>query len=199
MTAARTQRDLQQHGPVVAVVVARAGSKGVPGKNTAMIAGKPCIVWTIEHALAADAVDETVVSSDSDKVLTIAREMGVRAHQRSDALASDTARVDEALREAVGWFEREEPGGAKIGAAVLLYGNVPVRPAGLVERAVALWQESGCDSVQSYTPVGKYHPWWQVRLGTDGKVEPWEGDRLFHGIYRRQELPPSLIPDGGVV
>jgi N-acylneuraminate cytidylyltransferase len=182
-------------GPVVAVVVARAGSKGVPGKNTAIVAGRPCVAWTIGHALAA-GVDAVVVSSDSDEVLGIAGEMGAAAHRRSEALASDTARVDAALREAVGWFEASR---GPIGAAVLLYGNVPVRPSGCVDRAVALWRETGCDSVQSYAPVGKFHPWWQVRLDDGGVVRAWEGERLFGGVYRRQELPASFVPDGGVL
>ncbi len=197
--AACAQQPPQHPGLVVAVVLARAGSKGVPGNNTAMIAGKPCVSWTIEHALAAEAVNMVLVSSDSEDVLSLAREMGVRAHQRSDALASDTARVDDALRAAIEWFVLDESTGERIDAVVLLYGNVPVRPRGLIDRAVALWQESDCDSVQSYAPVGKHHPWWQTRLGDGGKVEPWEGTQLFNGIYRRQELPPSFVPDGGVV
>jgi GxxExxY protein len=182
-------------GVVIAVVLARAGSKGVPGKNVAEVGGRPCVAWTIGHALTA-RVDAVVVSSDSDEVLEIAGAMGALAHRRSDVLASDTARVDDALREAVAWYEAE---GGQVAAAAMLYGNVPVRPAGLLERAVALWRESGCDSVQSYAPVGKFHPWWQCRVGEDGRVEPWEGERLFHGVYRRQELPASYVPDGGVV
>lgn len=191
---------LADRGRVAAVVVARAGSRGVPGKNVAEIAGKPCVAWSIEHAQRAALVDEVVVSSDSEEVLEIARELGARAHRRSKELATDTARVDDALREAVAWCEAERgPGNRPLGGAVLLYGNVPVRPAGLVDRAVRLWRESGCDSVQSYAPVGKHHPWWQCRLDDEGRVSPWEGERLFGGVYRRQELPPSFVPDGGVV
>lgn len=176
------------------MVLARAGSKGVPGKNVAPVAGRPCVAWTIKHALGAGV--PVVVSSDSGEVLEIARGMGALAHRRSDALATDTARVDDALREAVLWFEAEH---GPVAAAGMLYGNVPVRPAGLLGRAAALWRESGCDSVQSYAPVGKFHPWWQARIGGDGRVTPWEGERLFHGVYRRQELPPAYVPDGGVV
>lgn len=189
----------QQPGPGIAVVLARAGSKGVPGKNTTILAGKPCVAWTIEHALAATCLDTVLVSSDSDEILSIALDTGVHAHKRSDVLASETARVDDALREAIEWFERKDSPHTHIGAVVLLYGNVPVRPSGLIDRAVALWRKTGCDSVQSYAPVGKNHPWWQARFGEDGKVEPWEGKQLFNAIYRRQELPPSYIPDGGVV
>jgi hypothetical protein len=154
----------QHAGLVVAVVLARAGSKGVPGKNTALVAGKPCVAWTIEHAMAAKAVDVVVVSSDCDEVLAIAGEMGALPHRRPDALAGDTARVDDALRDAVAWYEGDPQHPGTIGAAVLLYGNVPVRPGGLIDRGVALWQQTGCDSVQSYEPVGKYHPWWQTRV-----------------------------------
>lgn len=191
-------------GTVVAVVVARAGSKGVPGKNLAPIAGRPCVVWTIEQAVRAQSVDEVVVSSDSEAILDLASEMGATPHRRSDALATDTARVDDALREAVLWLERDAAARAqgethRVGGAVLLYGNVPVRPPGLIDRAVDLWRTSGCDSAQSYASVGKYHPLWQVRLGADGRVTPWEGERLFGGVYRRQELSPSFVPDGGVL
>jgi CMP-N,N'-diacetyllegionaminic acid synthase len=83
---------------------------------------------------------------------------------------------------------------------VILYGNVPVRPADLTDRAVKLLVESGADSVQSYAPVGKYHPWWMARVDPDsGTVRPWEGDVLNHGIFRRQDLPPVYVPDGGVI
>jgi len=181
---------------VIAVVVARAGSKGVPGKNVAPVGGRPCVGWSIEHALSAQLVDAVVVSSDSPDILSLAERMGVICHRRSDALSSDTARVDDALREAVCWYEKERGG---IAGAAMLYGNVPVRPPGLLDRAVSLLRVSGCDSVQSYAPVGKFHPWWQCRVGDDGRVKAWEGGRLFNGVYRRQDLPSAYVPDGGVL
>jgi CMP-N-acetylneuraminic acid synthetase len=85
---------------------------------------------------------------------------------------------------------------------VILYANVPVRPGGadLIDRAVARLIETGCDSVQSYAPVGKYHPWWMTRIDVaTGDVRPWEGDVLNHNIFRRQDLPPCYVPDGGVI
>ncbi len=83
---------------------------------------------------------------------------------------------------------------------VLLYANVPVRPLDLIDRAIDLLVRSDADSVQSYAPVGKHHPWWIARVDAgDGRVKPWEGDVLNHGVYRRQDLPPAFIPDGGVL
>src|SRR5690606_7841415 len=40
---------------------------------------------------------------------------------------------------------------------------------------------------------------WMVRVAGDGRLTPWEGDELFHGVYRRQNLPPAHVPDGGVI
>ena len=58
--------------------------------------------------------------------------------------------------------------------------------------------ESGCDSVQSYQPVGKHHPWWTCTVASDGRVGAWDGGELFHGCFRRQDLPPAHIPDGAI-
>lgn len=186
-------------GPAVAIILARGGSKGVPAKNRAPVAGRPCIEWTIDHALTARRVAAMAVSSDDPQILYLARARGVLALDRPAELASDTARVDDAARDALRRMERAglaEPGPST--PVVLLYGNVPVRPAGLVDRAVDLLLETSADSVQSYAPVGKHHPWWMVRLDDRGGVRPWEGDVLNHGVFRRQDLPPAFIPDGGV-
>lgn len=183
----------------VAVILARAGSKGVPGKNVALVGGRPCIAWTIEAARASRLVRATVVSTDDPQAQAIAREAGVRVVDRPAFLASDSARVDDAVRHAVEatgdvWTEPRSRD-----AIVILYANVPVRPAGLIDRAVRLFEESGCDSVQSYAPVGKFHPWWMARLSDGGMVKPWEGEVLNHGVYRRQDLPAAWVPDGGVL
>jgi len=187
----------------LAVILARGGSKGVPGKNIAPLAGKPCLQWTIEQARSARCIDEIVVSTDSSAIAAIAQENGVLIHHRSAALASDTTRVDDALRDAVGWFDQwqatHHPGTPGASIVVMLYGNVPIRPDDLIDRAFDRLIETGCDSVQSYVNTGKYHPLWQVQLDDDASVRPWQGTRLFGGIYRRQELPEALVPDGGVV
>jgi N-acylneuraminate cytidylyltransferase len=176
-----------------AIVLARSGSKGVPGKNVAMIAGKPCIAWTILHARESRHVSRVVVSTDCAVAAAIAREYGAEVVQRPQELASDTARVDDAARHAWKFLAPREA------VCVLLYANVPVRPVDLTDRAVGLLLSSGCDSVQSYQHCGKHHPWWTARVGEDGSVAPWQGEVLNAGVYRRQDLPPAFVPDGGVI
>ncbi|MBA4038886.1 MAG: acylneuraminate cytidylyltransferase [Planctomyces sp.] len=179
----------------VAIVLARAGSRGVPGKNTAPLAGRPCIAWTIEHALRSSSVRRVVVSTDSPAAAEASEQLGAQVVRRPPELASDTATVDAAARHACDAAGLDDDH-ARV---VILYANVPVRPSDLTDRAVRLLDESGCDSVQSYQPSGKHHPWWTARLGDDGAVSPWQGQLLNHGVYRRQDLPPAFVPDGGVI
>ncbi len=184
------------------IILARGGSKGVPGKNTAIVGGRPCIAWTIDAALASGSAALVAVSSDDRAARAIAEQSGCAVIHRPEHLASDAATIDDAARHAV--LELEDRGMAPQpqspdAAIIILYANVPVRPAGLIDAATALLSGSGCDSVQSYQPVGKNHPWWTARLDEGGVVRPWEGDVLNHGVFRRQDLPPAYIPDGAVI
>ena len=186
---------MKQEDPTraLAVVLGRAGSKGVPGKNAAMVGGKPCVAWTIQAAIDTQLVKQTLVSTDMEEVANVAHQMGAATIDRPTELASDTATIDDAARDAV---QRFDPLGT--GPIVILYANVPIRPQGLIDRAIELLVRTRADSVQSYAPVGKYHPWWMTRVDPDtGHVQPWEGDILNHGVYRRQDLPDAYVPDGG--
>jgi len=184
----------------LAIVLARGGSRGLPRKNVLPVADRPCIEWTIEHAQQASRVGRVLVSSDDDEVMTIARRMGAETHEREHSLATDTATIDAAARSACAFADgATDRTPDPHDAIVLLYGNVPVRPLDLIDRALEVLAESGCDSVQSYAPVGKHHPWWTARLGEGGSVAPWEGSVLNHNVFRRQDLPPAFVPDGGVI
>ena len=173
----------------LAVVIGRAGSKGLPRKNALPVAGVPMIARTIRFARASRSIGRVVVSTDGDEIAAIARDEGAEVVLRPAALASDTATVDSAVRHAV------ESLAAGEGIVVILSGNVPVRPADLADRAVARLVETGADSVQSYYRVGKTHPYWMSRLDGAGRVAQFVENR----IYRRQELPPLFMPDGGVI
>ncbi len=174
---------------VLAVVIGRAGSKGLPRKNALPVAGVPMIAHTIRFARASRSIGRVVVSTDGDEIAAIARDEGAEVVLRPAALANDTATVDSAVRHAV------EALGAPDDIIVILYGNVPVRPADLADRAVARLRETGADSVQSYYRVGKTHPYWMSRLDDAGRVAQFIENR----VYRRQELPPLFMPDGGAI
>ncbi len=177
----------------IAIVLARAGSKGLPGKNAAMVAGQACVQWTIEDAQQSSRVAQVVVSSDDAQVNEIADTLGCAVVDRPPELAHDTATIDDAARHAYKAI------GSPDVPIVILYANVPVRPDGLIDQAIERLVTTGCDSVQSYAQVGKHHPWWTVRVDQAGGVTPWEGEVLYHNCFRRQDLPSAHVPDGGVI
>lgn len=173
--------------PATAVILARAGSKGLPGKNAMLLAGRPMVSHTIDHCRAATTLTRIVVSTDCPQVRAAAQNESVEVIDRPADLAGDQATVDAAARHAL--LHDDAP------IAIILYANVPIRPAGLIDRAVNLLIESGADSVQSYAPVGKYHPFWEVKIDDAGCVSPY----IANTVYRRQDLPPLFVPDGGVI
>lgn len=184
----------------LAIILARGGSKGLPRKNLLPVAGRPCLAWTIDAARSASRITHIALSTDDAEMSALAQSMGIRALPRPPHLASDSARVDDAARDAVLQLERALPRpNEKPDAIVILYGNVPVRPTGCIDRALDLLLSSNADSVQTYQPVGKHHPWWTARLDDSAHVRPWQGDVLNHNTFRRQDLPPAYIPDGAVL
>ncbi len=181
--------------PSLCIILARAGSKGLPGKNIAPLAGRPLIAHTIDHALAAQGVDRIAVSTDGPAIAAVAREMNIPVIDRPADLAGDLATVDAAARHAVSHLESAH--NTRFDPIVILYGNVPLRPADLIDRALQKLADTGCDSVQSVCPVGKMHPFWMKKLTGHAS------DILEHyqpnNIYRRQDLPPVFMLDGGII
>lgn len=179
--------------PTLAIVLARAGSQGLPRKNALPCAGQAVIDWTFDHILASTCVDRVVLSTDGDELKEIAAFRGIEAIHRPHVLADSTASIDAAARHAV---QTVDPDG-RFESIVILYGNVPVRPADLTDRAVAKLRETACDSVQSVCPVGKHHPYWMKELAGDRE------DRMVqhvpNRVFRRQDLPPLYGLDGGVI
>ena len=76
----------------------------------------------------------------------------------------------------------------------MLYGNVPVRGAGVIDSAIEMLRETSCDSVRSFCPVGKWHPAWMSKLDGDRVIQLQPGS-----IHRRQDLEPLYLHDGAVI
>ncbi len=168
-----------ERGGILGVVLARAGSRGLPGKALRPLLGKPVIAYAFAHALAARRLDRVVVSSDDQQVLTLAAYHGLSTVVRPPELCSDTAATDPALRHAVNMLRRRDDYNPRI--VVMLYGNVPLRKHGMIDRAVEMLEQSDFDSVQTVAPVGKMHPYWMFQRAADGKINKY----IPNNIYRR--------------
>jgi len=176
----------------LAIILARAGSKGLADKCVLPLCGRPVLVYTIGHAQQSRYVDAIVLTTDSSRAAAIGRAAGVYVVDRPPELAVDTAPVSAAVRHAVKAYEHHAH--RQCDVVVVLYGNVPVRAAGIIDRCIDLLVSSGCDSVRTVAPVTKQHPDWIHRL---------DGNRMVqfrpNSIDRRQDLEPLYYHDGAVV
>ena len=177
---------------VLGVILARAGSVGLKDKHLRTILGKPVIQYTIDHALSAKTLDQIVVTSDSPDVLKLARQSGLATIQRPASLGTSDATVQDVMLHAM--RTTEEQSGFRADALVVLYGNVAVRPPGVIDRAVEMLEETGCDSVRSVVSVGKWHPTWMLKLNGDvlEQLTP-------NSVHRRQDLQGLYLHEGAVV
>lgn len=88
-------------GSTIAVIPARGGSKGIPGKNLKKVGGVPLVARAIAAASASTRIDHVFVSSDDANILTCAREHGAGAIERPAEIAGDTASSESALLDAL--------------------------------------------------------------------------------------------------
>ena len=94
---------------IVALIPARSGSKGVPGKNIKPLAGFPLIAYSIKAALKSKLIDRVIVSTDSEEYANIAREYGAEVpFLRPSELSGDKAADTDFFKHAIDWFIENE-------------------------------------------------------------------------------------------
>jgi CMP-N,N'-diacetyllegionaminic acid synthase len=164
---------------VLAIIPARGGSKGLPGKNLRNLAGKPLIAWSIDQALACPRVTDTVVTTDSEDIAEVARAAGAQVpFLRPAELATDTAPTEPAMVHALHEMERLH---GQYDAVMLLQPTSPLRLADTLTRAVDAFIASGTDSLLGV--VESHAFFWQqepVRATYDYRCRP-----------RRQDIAPA--------
>ncbi|TDA65746.1 acylneuraminate cytidylyltransferase family protein [Sulfuricurvum sp. IAE1] len=177
---------------VLAVVPARSGSKGLPGKNIRPFCGKPLLQWSVEHGLKAACVDRVVVSTDSEIIADIAMSSGADVpFLRPPELASDTATSVDVVLHAAGYLAEH---GDPFDLVVLLEPTSPLREAKDIDSAMnMLFADPQAESIVSVAPVGSQHPSFLMKLDTVGNLTPFAGS---FRVLRRQETEPLFFLDG---
>jgi CMP-N,N'-diacetyllegionaminic acid synthase len=143
-------------GPPIALIAARGGSKGLPGKNLAPFCGRPLLEWSIEQALDAEPVDSVWVTSDDEQILEAAEAAGATGIERPAALADDHSSSEDAWIHALDEIERR---GVRPGLVCALQATSPLREPADIERGVADFQEQGCDSLFSAAELHDFLIW----------------------------------------
>lgn len=161
----------------LAIIPARAGSKGVPGKNIRPIAGLPLIAWSIRQALDVAAIDRVVVSTDSEAIAAVAREHGAEVpFLRPAGLAGDAAPTEPVVLHALDWYKAS---GFDAATVVLLQPTSPLRLPGTLASAMARFDAGGFDSLLGVCE--NHHFFWR------NPAEP-EALHDFRDRPRRQDI-----------
>jgi CMP-N,N'-diacetyllegionaminic acid synthase len=133
---------------VVAIIIARGGSKSIPRKNVLLFKGKPLIAWPIDLAKSVAAIDRVVVSTDDEEIMAIAKQYGAEApFKRPAELADDQTPTLPVLQHCVKYLEEKENYRADIIA--LFYPTSPLLKKNRVEEALELFNNPNCQSALS--------------------------------------------------
>lgn len=176
---------------MIALILARGGSKGLPRKNVIPFLGKPLVAHTIEAALDSRFVDRVIVSTDDVEIAEVSKGFGAEVpFMRPAELASDTASAKDVMLHALDYLAAQ---GAELSTFCLLQPTSPLRTAGDIDAAVQLFEEKKADSVLSVTPYD--HPvQWAVSRSDEGRIKPRERVEAS----RRQDLIECFRPNGAL-
>ena len=156
---------------IPALLIGRGGSRGVPGKNTMPLLGRPTMCYPILAARHSRHVGEVFLSTDDERIRDIGRAEGLRLIDRPPELAGDGALVEDvvvhgynAMRRAVGHFD----------VFVLLFCNSATQRPGIIDEGVdALLADETLDSAVSVSLYNEYSPVRAMRIDDDGLVRSY--------------------------
>ena len=173
---------------VVGAIFARGGSKGVPGKNMRLLAGKPLIVYAIETALASKLIDRVIVSTDNAEIAAVAQQYGAEVpFMRPQELARDDSPEWLAWQHAIRTMESAQ-GGLKIVVFVCIPPTSPLRAVEDVEACIVTLLDSDADLVITVKPAERNPYFNMVVLDEAGYAQLALPSEV--AIHHRQDAPP---------
>lgn len=181
-------------GSVLAIIPARGGSKGLPGKNLLPLAGQSLVARAAAVARESGVVDRVILSTDSDVIADEGRRAGIEVpFMRPPALARDDSPMLPVVLHALETLEADGWSGAIV---LLLQPTSPLRRPAHLRDAVMMLRESGADSVVSVVELPRHmSPDYVMRIA-DGELKPFlpEGEHMT----RRQDARAAYVRDGTV-
>lgn len=141
---------MYQNKKIVAIIPARAGSKGIPNKNMAIINNKPLIYYTINKALSSKWLDEIVVSTDGEEIAAYAASLGVKVVKRPKNLALDTSKTIECIMHTLDSLARM---GQQFDYMLILQPTSPLRTTAQIDGIISWMIDNGFESAVSVSHI----------------------------------------------
>jgi N-acylneuraminate cytidylyltransferase len=153
----------------IAFIFARGGSKGLPGKNIRLFAGKPLIAWSIEQAQAVKRIEKIVVSTDSDAIASVAREYGADVpFMRPSELAGDESPEWLSWRHALSYLRGAS--GNMPETMVVVPATAPLRMPIDIENSLDEYERGGAEVVITVSSAHRNPYFNMVKRNLDGTV-----------------------------
>ena len=181
------------HKKVIAIIPARGGSKGLPGKNIKLLGGKPLIAWSIQRALESKYIDEVLVSTDSEEIARIANDHGAKVpFLRPADLATDTATSVDTVIHALDFYRDNLT--QAFDYVVLLEPTSPLREHADLDLMLELIDRQHAD-IDAVVSVGEVHEHPSIMKRLEGNTMVPFHDAIA-STKRRQDNIPAYFPYG---
>ena len=178
---------------MLAVIPARGGSKGVPGKNIKELAGKPMIAYTIEAAVESEVFEKVIVSTDSREIADVARAFGAEIpFLRPEEIAGDLVSSDDVILHALDFYRKQ---GVTYQEICKLQPTSPLRNAEHIKGAYQLFKEKAAESLVSVCEC-EHSPLWAGKIGEDLRLDNFIAEEVKRAC--RQDMPTYYRLNGAI-
>ena len=173
---------------VLALIPARGGSKGIPNKNIKLFNRRPLIEWSIKLALKSKLIDKVVVSSDSQKILSISKELGAEVILRPKNISVDNATTESAISHCIKYFNNNYE------TIILLSPTSPLRKKNDLDNAIKFFYSNKLDSCFSGSKLIDFLIWNYDKI--DKKYKSINYD--FKNRGNRQNRKLGYVENGSI-
>ncbi|MDC3201978.1 acylneuraminate cytidylyltransferase family protein [Candidatus Pelagibacter sp.] len=172
---------------ILAFIPARGGSKGIPNKNIKLFNGKPLIEWTIDSALKSKLISKVIVSSDSQKILSISKKLGAETVLRPKNISGDFATTESAIKHYIKNTKES------FDTIVLLSPTSPIRKINDIDNAIKEFKSKKLDSCFSASILLDFLIW---KLNKKKKYESINYNFQNRGTRQKRDL--NYVENGSI-
>ena len=178
------------------IIPARGGSKGLTGKNTRLLCGKPLIGWSIEAGLKSRYLDEVVVTTDDPAIRKVALKYGAQApFLRPKALATDKSTTIDALKHTVDFYRKNL--GKCFDYLVLLEPTSPLREISDIDEPIRrLLAQPSAQAIVGICRAEASHPAFLMLKNTARFLKGYQKKKI--SSLRRQDIDSVYFPEGTI-
>ncbi len=179
---------------MIAIIPARAGSKGLPGKNVRPLHGKPLIAYTIEAAKGAQSIDRVILSTESREIADIGVQYGAEVpFLRPIELAQDHSAAIDTYIHVIDRLNDGQPHDRKIDELTVLQPTSPLRTSQDIDEAVKIFQQKQADSILACAPAPHPIQWFKY-IDEKGVLRGFFPESLKN----RQDHQVCYLPNGAI-